>query len=287
MTSHNTEYCVIGDPIKHSLSPEIHHFVFQSLGLNLTYVKRKVQSEELAEFIEECRNNGRPGFNITIPHKETVLPLLDEIDPWAKRTGAVNTVINSGGNLKGFNTDITGCMTALKRSGWSGGKRALILGSGGASRSAVMALVKMEVKRIMLYDIFPERSDGIIKDLSVSIESSVQLEGIQQNQLSDAIGNADLLINATPVGMWPNTDQSPIPESSKISVGTMVFDMVYNPLSTKLLIQAEEAGARIATGIDMLIGQALAADEIWLDRSLSPSLHEDILNRVRKQFEAS
>ena len=125
-------YCVIGDPIAHSISPEIHAFVFQRLGLKCQYEKVHVRPNDLEAFVKESKETGRPGFNVTIPHKETVMACLDEIDELASNVGAVNTVANRNGKLTGYNTDVHGCRMALERAGWKTGGKVVLLGAGGA-----------------------------------------------------------------------------------------------------------------------------------------------------------
>ena len=130
-------YCVIGDPIGHSLSPQIHHFVFKTLNLKLYYDSVHIKKENLESFVKESKHTGRPGWNVTIPHKQTIMPFLDHIDPPPMQINAVNTVLNKNGKLAGFNTDVHGCRIALERNGRQTGNQSVILGAGGAARSAV------------------------------------------------------------------------------------------------------------------------------------------------------
>ncbi|MBN1781291.1 shikimate dehydrogenase [bacterium] len=274
-------YCVIGHPIGHTLSPVIHKMVYESMTLDLNYTAVHVLPEKLAGFIDTVRKTGCPGFNATIPHKQTVMPHLDTVDPSARRIGAVNTVKNENGRLTGYNTDATGLKEALKRGGWTPGGPVVLLGAGGAARAAIEAMGLMKVRELFLYDIVPERVEGLISGFSG--QHDMRLTGSSlETGLLDRLPDADLLINATPVGMWPETDRSPVPDPERLPAGVTVFDMVYKPLETRLMREASQRGARTISGLSMLILQALAADEIWLGRSLPGGLYERIRETIIK-----
>jgi shikimate dehydrogenase len=285
--SNKHTYCVIGDPIEHSLSPNIHKFVFQNLGLGLDYNKVHVKPSDLKTFIAESRDTSRPGFNVTIPHKETIIPFLDEMDILASRIGAVNTIVNRKNKLIGYNTDVYGCRIALENGGWKTGKKVVLLGAGGAARAVIQALHLMHVSQVILYDLIPERCNdlkqnfGKYQSLSITIGSSNNED--LQNQLKDA----DLLINATPVGMWPNVNQSPLPDLSWLSSNATVFDLVPKPVHTNLLKKASARGMKTIPGLSMLIAQALAADEIWLQKKLPNHLFNQVWNHIHQTMDPS
>jgi shikimate dehydrogenase len=279
-------FCVIGDPIGHTLSPLIHAAVFESLGVSMGYEAVRVSPEALAGFVQDARRDGRPGFNVTIPHKQAVIPFLDGTHGDAALIGAVNTVAASDGRLTGYNTDVEGCRAALMRGGWEPGSGGVVmLGAGGAGRAAVRALSLSGLKKLVVFEIDRVRAEnlkaGLASPLGIDMEiipSAVALE--------TAVRTAGLLINATPAGMWPHTDASPLTDPGWLSPAGLVFDMVPNPVETRLLRDARLRGCRTVPGIVMLVAQALAADAIWLGRSMPPALFETTLTRCIQHLEA-
>jgi shikimate dehydrogenase len=279
-------FCVIGDPIGHSLSPLIHNFVFKSIGLDLSYDAVHVSPVGLGDFMEDSRRSERPGFNVTVPHKQAVIPFLDRLDATAERVGAVNTVHRTGLQLTGFNTDVHGCRTALSRSEWKPGDGSVVLlGAGGAARAAAEALGSLGVRELRLYEIDIPRMERFISDFK-SANGIIITPLTSESDLADNLKHSDLLINATPVGMWPKVDQSPIPHADWIMPSSWVFDMVPNPVETMLLRQAKSRGAATISGLVMLVAQAIAADEIWLGRRLPETLHADVFTHCMKFMEA-
>jgi shikimate dehydrogenase len=279
-------FCVIGDPIGHSLSPLIHNFIFKSLGLDLSYDAVRVFPAGLRRFVEESRQSERPGFNVTIPHKQAVIPFLDRLDATAERIGAVNTVHRTGRQLSGFNTDVHGCRTALIRSDWKRGNGAVVLlGAGGAARAVAEALDSLGVSKLHLYEIDIPRMERFVSDFKSAVGMEIT-PLTSDSDLADSMKDSELLINATPVGMWPKVDQSPIPHADWITPSSWVFDMVPNPVETMLLRQAKSRGADTISGLVMLVAQAIAADELWLGRKLPESLHADVFTHCMKFMEA-
>lgn len=280
-------YCVIGDPIEHSLSPNIHHIVFQNLNLELDYEKIHVKPGDLETFVAESRNTARPGFNITIPHKEAIIPYLDEMDTLASRIGAVNTVVNRNNRFIGYNTDVYGCRTALEHGGWKTGKKVILLGAGGAARAVIQALHLMHVSQVVLYDLIPERCIALKQNFGKYQSLSITIGSLSNEELKKQLNDADLLINATPIGMWPNVDQMPLPDLSWLSSNSTVFDLVPKPVHTSLLKKARTRGIKTIPGLSMLVAQALAADEIWLQKKLPNHLFEKVWNHIHQTMDQS
>jgi shikimate dehydrogenase len=282
----NRTFCVIGDPIGHSLSPCIHNFIYKTLNLPYGYEAVRVPPDELQPFVADSRNEGRPGFNVTIPHKQAVIPFLDELDETAERVGAVNTVHLQKGKLFGYNTDVHGCRNALVRAGWKTAEgNVVLLGAGGAARAAVEALASLGVRKLFLYEIIRPRAERFKSDFESLLGIKIMLIE-SDGELESRMRNAGSIVNATPVGMWPNVDQSPVPNSKWIPQTALVFDMVPNPVETLLIRQAKSRGARIQVGLTMLVAQAIAADEIWLDRKLPKILQDNVFTHCMKQMEA-
>jgi shikimate dehydrogenase len=274
-------FCVIGHPIAHSLSPAIHGFIYRHLAVPARYEAVDVLPEKLSDFISRSRSMRRPGFNVTIPHKEGIIPLLDEIEPAASRVGAVNTVSNRDGVLAGTNTDVHGCRTALQKSGFSFVGKAVILGAGGAARAAIEAIGSCGMEEVFLADILPERAERIRRHFESRLSMRIIAGRPDGADLQSRLPGISLLINASPVGMWPETDASPLLFPDLFPRGATVLDMVYHPMRTRLLRDLEQRGAVCVSGLAMLVSQALAADEIFLERKMPEDLYDPVLAFAR------
>ena len=263
-----TEVCgVIGDPIEHTISPVMHNAAFRELGLDYIYVPFHVKAPELAQAVEGIRALNIRGCNVTIPHKVAVIPLLDGLDPLAEKIGAVNTVVNEGGSLRGYNTDAEGFLRALLEQGVEpGGKGIAVLGAGGASRAISYILAERDARLTVL-----NRREELdwAETLSWRIQHDLGREvGVLEHNdagLAEALAGAEVLVNATSVGMSPDDGETPVP-ARLLRAGMVVFDIVYNPVKTRLLWEAGEAGARTIAGIDMLAWQGALAFEKWTGR---------------------
>ena len=278
-------FCVIGDPVAHSLSPTLHRHILDAAGLDGYYEAIRVSESELADFVAQCREYEHPGFNVTIPHKERILSLLDELDPLARRICAVNTVASRSGRFIGFNTDVTGFRSALKRNGSFFGGTVVLLGAGGAARAVVEALRSWPVERLVVTDPDINRSGKLEADFSSQTGWTWNL--IHPDEISEQVAQADLIINATPVGLWPDIDASPLDCPEVIQPDTVVFDLVPNPVRTRLLREAESRSARTISGLDMLISQAIASQEIWQECHLSDDLFSEIWTKMTQEYSKS
>ena len=263
--SGRTRLCgVIGDPIEHTMSPVIHNAAFTRMGLDYVYVPFRVKKEGLAKAIQGMRALNIRGLNVTIPHKVSVIPLLDELDPVAERIGAVNTITNDDGVLKGYNTDASGFLQALLEKGIEPGeKNIVILGAGGASRAISLILAErgahlVILNRLLELDWAEELADRLAKLFNREIKA---LELTEEN-LVEVLDGADILVNATSVGMSPHIKGTLVP-SNLLRPGLVVFDVIYNPIKTKLLREAAEAGAKTVSGVEMLVWQGALAFERW------------------------
>lgn len=236
-----TLYCIIGDPVSHSLSPAMHNAAFAALKINAVYMPMRVKKEGLKSALDEMRTLGVKGINVTIPHKVEVLKYLDRLDDTAKRIGAVNTIVNKKGKLVGYNTDAIGAITAIKsKMKVLRGKTAVILGSGGAAKAIHFGLEKEGAKTIVL-----------------------SRQEINQKKISSLIPRADLVCNCTPIGI--RDEPSPIPKSL-LKKDLVVFDAVYHEGGTNLANNAVKAGCTVITGDEMLVKQGAAAFELWTGR---------------------
>jgi len=265
MITTDTKVCgLIGDPVEHSVSPAMHNAAFSHLKLDYIYLPFRVEKKHLAGAIDGARALGIKGLNVTIPHKVDVIPLLDGLDPLAEKIGAVNTIVNDNGILKGYNTDAGGFLEALLQSGFKPqNKKAAVMGAGGASRAVCFALAENGAEVVIL-----NRQQemhwavGLAVSVSELCDRKVKALELTDKNLEESLEGADLLVNATSVGMNPDAGQTPV-DKKLLKPGLTVFDVVYNPVKTRLLSEAEEAGARTISGMDMLIWQGALAFEMW------------------------
>jgi shikimate dehydrogenase len=263
--SGNTIVCgIIGDPVKHTISPAMHNAAFTHSGLDYIYVPFHVTQEDLGEAINGLKAMHIRGLNVTIPHKVRVIPLLDEVDLLAQQIGAVNTIVNNEGVLKGYNTDGVGFLKALYENEIDPkNKNIIIVGAGGASRAISFTLASKGANIIILNRLFDlEWAVNLATDINNRYHTDIQALELKENNLSKAIATADLLVNTTSVGMSPYTENSPV-ESRFLKPGLLVCDIVYNPLETKLIDEAKKAGAKTQDGLGMLVWQGAMAFEYW------------------------
>lgn len=261
--SGKTKICaLIGDPVEHSMSPAMHNIAFQKLGLDYRYIAFHVKPEQLASAVEGLKALNVVGFNVTMPLKVAIIPLLDSLDPLAKKIGAVNTVVNDNGKLKGYNTDAGGFLRALTENGFEPkNKKVVILGAGGASR-AISYILAQEGSLLSILN--RQQELNWAEDIARLIRQDLgrEVTVLELGHLAEALPGADLLVNATSVGMSPKADASPV-SAELLPEVPLVFDIVYNPITTRLLKEAGNSGARIISGLDMLVWQAALAFEMW------------------------
>ena len=252
-------YGVIGNPVQHSLSPMIHNGAFKRLGWNAVYLAFEVKNVE--EALRGIRGLGVKGVSVTIPFKTEVLPFLNKVEGLAKKVGAVNTIVNREGKLIGYNTDCDGALEALEHKMDLRGKRAVLLGAGGAARAIGFGLKERGVPLIVV-NRSRERGQALCKELGCDYLPVPSLARMKRGELE-----ADIIINATSLGMVPQEGVTPFPKEL-LKKGMMVMDIVYEPLQTRLLREAQEKGCVTVDGLEMLIRQGMAQFEIWTGRKL-------------------
>ena len=257
-------YALIGDPIDHSLSPAIQNAAFKHLGLDYVYVVFKVEEGELKDAIAGVRGLGLHGMNVTMPHKTKVAKYLDKLDKTAKIIGSVNTILNDDGKLIGYTTDGKGALNALKYNGVDPhNKKVMILGAGGAARSVSLTLAE-EVKEIVILNRTLEKAKQLVNDLFKVLrkKANARAESLYAENTRKELNDTDIIINATSVGMRPNENQTPI-DPDFLHPRLVVFDLIYEPLETKLLREARRIGAKTIDGLTMLVLQGAISFEIW------------------------
>jgi shikimate dehydrogenase len=264
--SGKTRVCaIIGDPVEHSLSPIMHNAAFKELKLNLVYVAFTVTRNELEEAINGARILGFRGLNVTMPHKNAVMKYLDETDSTAKSIGAVNTILNDGGRLLGFNTDGIGAMMALRENGIStDGKKMLLLGAGGAAK-AIAFQAAQEVAKLIILNRTQERAETLAEVLRKKFGKKVRGKVLSTERLKKEMKDADILVNATSIGMYPDVNRSLV-SRTLLRPDINVMDIVYSPMETKLLRDTRAVGAKVVSGLEMLLYQGVASFEIWTNK---------------------
>jgi len=247
------------------MSAVMHNAAFRELGLDYRYELKSVPPGELRSFVSsELRRPEFAGASVTIPHKVKIIEHLDEVDSSALRIGAVNTIVVEDGQLKGYNTDGTGALRGITEAyGEVEGSRVVMVGAGGAVR-AVGFHLSTRVREITIANRTMERAEALARDLSGNPECRATVRSIplKTDILREAIARADILVNGTPLGMHPETQRTPV-EKNILHSGLLVFDMVYNPVITRLLREAEEVGAAILPGVNMLVYQGATAFKMW------------------------
>lgn len=254
---------LIGDPITHSLSPQLHNAAFAHMGVAAEYELWPTDAAELADRVASLRAPDVLGANVTLPHKRAVMPLLDTIDPQAALIGAINTIVREkDGTLKGCNTDAPAFLAALQEDAHylSQGKAVAVLGASGAARAAVTALLEAQAAQIVVINRTLERAESLLADMVESTDRPPHLTTLTYDDpaLPDLLQDMSLIVNATSLG-W-KADETPL-EASLISSSMLIFDMVYRP--TRLLREATERGAQTHDGLTMLVRQAALAFQHW------------------------
>jgi shikimate dehydrogenase len=260
MDSKTRLYGLFGNPVGHSLSPQMHNSAFAAMGINATYLAFPIERDTLREAVAAIRALQIGGVNVTIPYKVGIMPYLDVIDEEAKIYGAVNTIVNQDGILVGTNTDGPGYIRSLELEHapvWRD-LRVTLLGAGGAARSVAIAIARQGVEKITLVNRNQERA----QELKQLLSSWCKVDVKTWEDLPQVVPNTSLLINGTPIGMFPNTGISPVPKELLVP-DCIVSELVYNPLMTQLLKDAQEIGAKIHTGLGMFIHQGALAFQLW------------------------
>lgn len=253
---------VIGYPIAHSLSPNIHNPALAAANLDYVYTALPVAPEALETAVAGLKALNFRGWNVTIPHKTPIMALLDEIDEDAKIIGAVNTVVNDGGYLKGYNTDVTGFIDALVDAGFTlKGAEVALLGAGGAARAVVWGLIKAGVAAIHIGVRNPVKVAPLVDDFKKY--GAIDALHWESAEFRAELKKSTLIVNTTPLGMTPKVDAMPPLDWADVHEGAFCYDIIYTPAETRFLREAREHGYRTLNGEGMLAGQGAAAFTLW------------------------
>jgi shikimate dehydrogenase len=266
---------IVGHPVEHSLSPAMHNAAYKMAGIDAEYRCFDIDPEDpedLANFCYETDLNRIAGFSVTMPFKEQIIDYMDHVEVLAREISSVNTVMNEKSNLAGFNTDATGAMKALQEKTDLFGKKALVLGAGGAARALVYGLREFGAE-VFVFNRTPDKAKELAKRFVVQ---TIDFRKIGQEGF-------DIIVNCTPVGMFPNVNESLL-TADHIKKGAVVMDVITKPLETQLLIEAKKAGAEVISGERMLLHQAADQFVIWFNRPaplevMEKALYEELVKR--------
>ncbi len=260
-------FLLLGDPVKHSLGPVLYGELFRQLGIEGFYDRRLLKMEQVPEMMQELRSGKIAGVNVTIPLKTAIIPFLDELSDVARAVGAVNCITNTNGRLTGHNTDVDGIALAINGAQLDvTGQNVLVLGAGGAAKAAVHYCREQKVKLLGI----AARNIDQAEAQAASPGDTISMRPLTLDDTLDT-SDYDLIIQATPVGMWPKTEFSPL-RQSQIHGHQVIFDMVYNPSQTRLLQLAHKQGCKVIQGLDMFIGQGIAALSTWFKGDLGEAV---------------
>lgn len=265
---------VFGDPVAHSLSPAMHNRAFAALGLDFVYVPFHVRGDSLAEAVAAVRALSLAGVNVTVPHKVRVMQFLDEIDAEARMIGAVNTIVNRAGRLVGYNTDGRGFVRSLERQAGRSprGARVVILGAGGAAQAIACSLARAGAASVAIANRTREKAEALARLVCAEAPATALPAAPDDPDLRRALGEADIVVQATSVGMHPHHEVPPPLPVEAVRQGALVCDIVYNPRETRLIKAARERGCDTLTGEGMLVYQGAIAFELWTGQAAPEEL---------------
>jgi len=275
---------VIGKNIENSLSPLIHNQIILKCSFNFCYLPFQIAETNLGKAIQGIKALNIRGVNITLPYKERVIDFLDEPEESARRIGAVNTIVNNKGILAGYNTDVIGFKKSLQEEGkfTTKGKKAVILGAGGAARAVVYSILEEGIKEVCIFNRTLEKAKKIKQDFSSFFpESNIYVFPLTEENIKDKIEKAHLLVNTTSIGMPPQIDKTPLLDEKLFHPDLLVYDLIYHPAKTLFLRQAERAGAKIINGLPMLIYQGIESFYLWT--GFKPE-GEEVLEMIKQIF---
>jgi len=273
----NPHYLLFGHPVEHSWSPLMHNTALEYYGLEARYHAVDLLNHELTKLASFLNRNTFLGANITVPYKQVIGEYLDQVESAAEDIGAINTIAKKDYQLEGFNTDVYGFLAPLREfEDMLANQNAIVFGTGGASRAIIVGLIELGIQQIFLVSRNPERI--------TSFDDENQVQIISYHEWTSRVRDAYLIINATPLGMYPEVNRSPVRESEQQFLANRIcYDIVYNPMKTKFLKQAESVNAQTIGGLEMLIQQGNRSFELWTGKSfpveiVRERLHESIQN---------
>ena len=279
-----TKTCgLIGNPVEHTLSPVIHNNLAELTGINMIYVPFKVENDLLAEAVKGAYALEISGLNVTVPHKERVIPCLKEIDALAGKIGAVNTLVPCEGGYKGYNTDMPGLYRAMLSDGIRvDGEKVLLLGAGGVAR-AVAVMLAEKVEKLYILNRTVEKAEAIATEVNGYADREVAV-AMSISEYAKLPAGKYLAVQATNIGMYPKTDEAIITDKAFYEKIHTAYDLIYNPAETKFMQLVKDAGGSAFNGLKMLLYQGIIAYELWNDISTSEAQAKEIYTRLKEKL---
>ena len=272
---------VIGNPIEHSLSPPMHNNAYKQMNMDYVYVAFKIEKDDISKVIESAKTMGIEGLNVTIPYKTDIMEYLDEVDETAMKINAVNTISFKNNIAKGYNTDGTGAIKSIEKYTSLKDKTVLVVGAGGASKAITFTLITRQIGKLIIANRSKDNACQLICNLKRQCDFE-DIEYVDIARAGDVLDEVDIIINTTPIGMYPNVDVDTPIKTDNINEKHIVMDIIYNPLKTKLLRKAKANGAVTIEGTNMLINQGITAFEIFTGKTPSyESFEEALLEQLR------
>jgi shikimate dehydrogenase len=267
-------YCIIGYPVKHSISPKMQTLAFHYLGINAVYVSFEVKQDKFKDAIEGLKVLGIKGFNVTIPYKVAILSYLNKLSYEASMVGAVNTVVNENTKLVGYNTDVKGAENAILKVDKDVKGKALVIGAGGAARACLVALKNLGINECVVLNRTLNKAEQLALDFKEKLNIKLNCFKLNSENLRREVKDANIIVNATSLGMKGNEDLHI--KHKWLSKEQIVFDVVYTPLRTRLIKEAEKANCKVVYGYEMLIEQGAEAFRLWTGKNAP----KDVMRKV-------
>lgn len=285
MINGKTRICgLIGNPVEHTLSPVIHNLLAEKYSQNLVYVPFLVEDAFLEQAISGAKALNVLGCNVTVPYKSNVIPWLKELDPLAKKIGAVNTLVLTKDGYKGYNTDMPGLLRAMKSDGVAvTGKEVIILGAGGVARAVAYLMAQEQAKKIWVVNRTIEKAKEIEKEIKEQY-LHCEIEAITYDNLTCLEGNGYLAIQATSVGLYPNDDEVIVEAKSFYQKLEVAYDLIFNPKETMFMKLAKKEGVRAYNGLKMLLYQGIIAYELWTKTTVCETIIDEVYMRLREEI---
>lgn len=280
-TLQKNNFAVIGNPVDHSLSPAMHNWIFNRLGIHATTTAIQIGANNLGKSIDLLRTGKLDGMNVTIPHKKAIIPFLDDVDIKARQMDSVNCVVKNGNLIIGYNTDWYGFAMTLKENRIKiAGRQCIIVGAGGVARSVLYALLREPVAAVFVANRTLHRAESLVSSLE-KIKGKTRLEAIPLEKVKSCILSDSVVINCTSLGMSSTTDPAyieltPLPQDL-LRKDLVLMDTIYHPLKTQFLKKGDALGCQTVGGLNMFIHQGLASLELWLGKPISQQIEIDAL----------
>lgn len=279
-----TKICgLIGCPVEHTLSPIIHNTIASDKGDNLVYVPFHVEEDEVENAIKGAYALSIKGLNVTVPHKSAVIPFLKDIDPLAKKIGAVNTLVRVEGGYKGYNTDMTGLKRAMEKEDIAiEGKPVILLGAGGASRAVAFLLVSQKAKQVYILNRSLEKAQSVADEVNRAMNTDI-VKAMSLDGYKELPNDKYLCVQGTSVGLHPNSDAVVIEDEKFYQMLDTAVDIIYKPAETKFMKLCKSAGVKVCNGLGMLLYQGVDAYELWNNTKVDDALCDKIYGRMKEE----